>query len=204
MTLKLVGAGLGRTGTMSLKLALEKLLEGPVYHMLEVFPRPEHVALWHDAAKGGKLDTDALFDGFVACVDWPACSFWKDIAAENPDAPILLSTRSDAEAWFNSCDRTIFELFRQPPTPDDAWRAMVDDMMAATFTSQIPDHDAAVAAYDRWNADVRATADPSRLVEWQPGDGWEPLCGALGVAVPDEPFPHANTTKEFRDRAGWD
>jgi hypothetical protein len=202
MTLRVVGAGVGRTGTNSLKFALEKLLGGPCYHMIEVFPRPEHVAQWRAAINGDEVDFDALLDGFVAAVDWPACTVWRELSEANPDAMILLSTR-DPEAWWTSCDRTIWEVFRTPGVVADDWRAMATDMLER-FGPDFLSRESAIAAYERHNADVRATADPKRLVEWHPGDGWEPICSALGVDVPDEPFPHVNSTKEFRDRAGWD
>src|SRR6266566_10081202 len=99
MTLRVIGAGMGRTGTMSLKLALERLLGGPCYHMVEVFPRPAHFGLWTAAGRGKPTDWHALFDGFVAAVDWPAAAFWKEIADAFPEAIILLSTR-DSESWW--------------------------------------------------------------------------------------------------------
>jgi hypothetical protein len=99
MTLQVVGAGLGRTGTHSLKLALERLLGGPCYHMVEVFGHPEHVDVWRRAALGETVDWDALFDGYVACVDWPGGSFWHELADAYPEAPILLSTRDSADTW---------------------------------------------------------------------------------------------------------
>src|SRR5207237_6118209 len=93
MTLRVVGAGVGRTGTMSLKLALERLIGAPCYHMLEVFPRPAHFGLWTAAARGKPVDWNALFAGFAAAVDWPASAFWPELAAAFPDSIILLSTR---------------------------------------------------------------------------------------------------------------
>jgi hypothetical protein len=204
VTLRVVGAGIGRTGTMSLKLALEKLLGGPCYHMLEVFPRPDHVGIWHGAIRGEDIDWESLFDGFVASVDWPSGAFWREQAEAFPEAVILLSTRESADAWLRSCDRTIFEMFRHGPQEGmGKWYAMVGDLLRERFSKNVLDPEEAKGAYERWNADVRANADPSRLVDWQPGDGWGPICEALGVAVPDEPFPHTNTTEEFRARAGW-
>src|SRR5438309_762706 len=111
MALRVVGAGVGRTGTASLKEALEKLLGGPCYHMLEVFGHPEHVPQWGAAMSGDVVDWSALLDGYVATVDWPACTVWRELSEENPDALILLSTR-DPEAWWTSCDRTIWQVFR--------------------------------------------------------------------------------------------
>ena len=198
MSLRVIGAGLGRTGTMSLKGALERLLGAPCYHMIEVFPRPAHFGLWTAAARGEPVDWKALFDGFTSAVDWPASAFWKEMAQAFPDAIILLSTRDSAEAWWKSASQTIFGVAAADRSNPVA--KMVDAIFAARFTKDIHDHDAAIAAYERHNADVRATAPRDRLVEWTPKDGWGPLCKALGVAVPDEPFPHVNTTDEFKTR----
>jgi hypothetical protein len=198
MELKVVGAGLGRTGTSSLKMALERLLGAPSYHMMEVFGHPEHVPIWRAAAEGRDVDWDSLFDGYVAAVDWPAAAFWHQLAERNPDAVVLLSTRASPEVWWKSASETIFFGLRDStPAGMEHWREMWDAITEATFTPDFLLREAAMAAYERHNERVRATADPSRLVEWKPGDGWEPLCAALGVAVPDEPFPHLNTTEEW-------
>ena len=197
MTLRVIGAGLGRTGTMSLKLALERLLGAPCYHMVEVFPRPAHFARWTAAARGEPVDWRALLDGFAAAVDWPSAAFWEELAEAFPDAPIVLSTR-DAESWWRSASATIFDASRPPPPP--AMREMLDALFGRRFTPAIHDRERAIAAYEAHNARVRATAPRGRLVEWRPGDGWGPLCHALGLAEPAEPFPHTNTTDEFRAR----
>ena len=202
MTLRVVGAGLGRTGTHSLKLALEQLLGGPCYHMLEVFQHPEHVPLWHGAANGDMPDWDSLFAGYVATVDWPAASFWPELGAAYPDAPVLLSVRDSSEEWWRSADRTIFEVSRRPVVGPDPWREMWDDLSRNRFTDRLDDRDAAVAAYERHNAAVRKAVPRDLLVEWRPADGWDPLCRALGVPVPDDPFPVTNTTAEFRAMLG--
>jgi sulfotransferase family protein len=183
---------------MSLKGALERLLGAPCYHMIEVFPRPAHFGLWTAAARGEPVDWKALFEGFKATVEWPASAFWKEIAAAFPEAIILLSTRDSAEAWWKSASETIFGVATADRTNPVA--KMVDAIFEARFTKDIHDHDAAIAAYERHNADVRATAPRDRLVEWTPKDGWGPLCKALGVPVPAEPFPHVNTTDEFKAR----
>jgi hypothetical protein len=203
MPLKVVGAGLGRTGTHSLKLALERLVGEPCYHMIEVFAKPDHVGMWHQAALGNMPDWEELFAGYGAAVDWPAAAFWREQSEAYPDALILLSTR-DSAGWWRSCDDTIFEVFRSadakmPPE----WTAMIKELFRR-FAGDTLDEASAIAAYDRHNADVRATAPPDRLLEWHPGDGWAPLCTALGVDVPDESFPHVNSTAEFRAMAGLD
>lgn len=118
MALKVVGAGFGRTGTLSLKTALETLGFGPCYHMMEVFPRPEHVAMWHRLAFESRIDWDALFSGFSAAVDWPAARWWREIAAHYPEAKVLLSVR-DPESWYKSMVDTIYQPMKSP-APDGA------------------------------------------------------------------------------------
>ena len=198
MTVRVVGAGVGRTGTLSLKAALEALLGRPCYHMLEVFGHPEHVALWRDAAEGRPVDWASMLEGYGATSDFPACLFWREILDANPDAVVVLSTRRDADTWWESASQTIFGLDpAQMPEEMGEWFEMWRAVASARFTSDWTDRDAAVAAYERHNADVRSSAPPDRLVEWQPGDGWGPLCAALGLAVPDEPFPHLNKRADF-------
>ena len=207
MTLQIVGAGLGRTGTNSLKLALEQLLGGPCYHMIEVFGRPDDVEVWQRAIDGALPDWDALFDGYRAAVDWPVAAFWREIAEHYPDAPVLLSTRSSTGAWFKSAQATIFEASVREIDDDSGFGPqlrMTDDMLMKTFTPEWKGEAEATRAYEQHNADVRAAVSADRLVEWSPGEGWDPLCAALGLAVPAEPFPHVNSTEDFRAMAGLD
>lgn len=207
MPLRVVGAGLGRTGTHSLKLGLEQLLGGPCYHMLEVFERPQDVAVWQRAVGGESPDWLAFLGGYRATVDWPAAAFWRELAATSPDAKVLLSVR-DTDEWWASAQRTIFAVSERGAPPDNpeasAQLHMITTMLRERFTPDWGDESAAKAAYERHNDQVRASADPSRLVEWAPGEGWQPLCAALDLPVPDEPFPHVNTTAEFRAMAGLD
>jgi sulfotransferase family protein len=206
MTLQVVGAGLGRTGTVSLRVALERLLGAPCYHMVEVFAHlDDHVPVWHAAVRGEPVDWEGLLGGYRASVDWPASAFWRELADAYPGAIVLLSVRDDAETWWRSADRTVFATMRRPQRPElAAWEAMIRDLWRTTMSEDWDDPQAAMAAYERHNADVRATVPADRLVEWRPGDGWEPLCTALGLAVPDDPFPHENTTAEFRAMANLD
>ncbi|HEY5089939.1 MAG TPA: sulfotransferase [Polyangia bacterium] len=203
--LRVVGAGLGRTGTFSLKLALERLLGGPCYHMKEVFDVPAHIPVWHAALKREPVDFRKMLDGYAAAVDWPASAFWPELSDTFPNALIVLSLR-DPDSWWRSATRTIFEGFRKPPAPGDnlPWRAMVTAMLETTFTPNFLDEAAAKAAFARHIEVVRQAAPASRLVEWRAEDGWGPLCAALGLPIPSEPFPHANTTEEFRARAKLD
>jgi hypothetical protein len=196
--LKVVGAGAGRTGTLSLKAGLEQLLGTPCYHMLEVFSHPEHVAQWRAAAAGEEVDWGVLLRGYGATADFPACLFWAEILEANPGAVVVLSTRSSSQAWWDSASQTIFSLTEAdlPPEMKD-WFEMWRAVAAARFTRDWRDRDACIAAYERHNAEVRASAPPGRLVEWQPGDGWQPLCDALGLDPPPQPFPHLNKREDF-------
>jgi hypothetical protein len=206
MTLRVVGAGLGRTGTASLKTALELLLDGPCYHMFEVMEQPGHGEFWRAAIDGQPVDMSHLMSGYRASVDWPACAFWHELAAINPDAVILLSTRDSPEQWWASMERTIIPTAKAEVPADKpnlrTHRAMVRDLLTRRFTERWESADAAMSAYELHNADVRRTASSSRLLEWRPGEGWEPLCAALQVPVPSVPFPHENSTAAFRDRQG--
>ena len=206
MTLRVVGAGLGRTGTHSLKLALERLLGQPCYHMSECVMHPEHeahFAAWHAAIRGEQVDWGPVLAGYGAIVDWPGAAVWRSLAAAYPDAIVLLSTREDAATWLRSARATIMGNGPENKLEDDpslpGFVPMVRDMFAS-FDPNWRDDDVAMAAYDRHNEAVRRDVPASRLLEWQPGDGWEPLCSALGVTLPAEDFPHVNTTEEFRAR----
>lgn len=194
MSLRVVGAGLGRTGTKSLKLALERILGAPCYHMSEVFRHPEHIPHWHGAARGQMPDWQALFDGYAAAVDWPTGSFWPEISAAFPDALVVLSAR-DAQAWWSSANATIFQAMQR--VDSGPWREMINEMFRARFTLALDDRAACIAAYERHVSNARRSAPRERFLEWSPREGWEPLCVALGVPVPDEPFPHANSREEF-------
>ena len=200
MTLKVVGAGLGRTGTMSLKAALEQLLGGPCYHMMEVFEHPEHVAIWNRALSGETVEWSDVYAHYVATVDYPNAAVWEPLAAAYPDALVLLSSR-DAAGWWKSASNTIIPAMqRAAVNPDLAeWSRMV-----TAFGLQADDPEASMALFDAHNAHVRATVPAARLIDWQPGDGWEPICEKLGVSVPSDPFPHVNTTDEFRTMQGLD
>lgn len=199
MSLRVIGAGVGRTGTTSLQAALEMLLGERCYHMHEVFPRPDDIPVWHQAALGNMPDWSTFLGDFHAAVDWPASAFWPELAEAFPDALIVFSHR-DAESWWRSASNTIFPASQQ--AEDNAWRRMVYAVFEHRFTLDIENKDAAIAAYEAHNRAVRERAPAERLLEWQPGDGWEPLCAALDVPVPDADFPHANTTDDFRKRVG--
>jgi hypothetical protein len=200
--LKVVGAGVGRTGTHSLKDALEILLGGTCHHMIEVIMvSPEQIPTWIAAIDGQQIDWDELMKPYTAQVDWPGASFWPELAAANPDALVILSTR-DPDAWYTSCTNTIFAGMRQMIDDGNEWMAAVVRMLGERFTDKIEDKDAMIEAFHKHNAAVRAGVPKERLLEWTAGDGWEPICERLGLPVPAEPFPKVNTTEEFRAMVG--
>ena len=206
MGLQVVGAGLGRTGTHSLQLALQQLLGGRCYHMIEVFGRPDDIAVWHAAVNGNQPDWNEFLADYTATVDWPACAFWREMSAANPDAVVLLSSR-DTEGWWKSAINTIFAVGDRPATGDpqfDAQRAMALDMFVNTFTPGWQDETEAKRAFEAHNANVRASVPADKLIDWHPGDGWGPICAKLGLPVPSEPFPHVNSTDDFRAMVGMD
>lgn len=195
MALKIIGAGYGRTATASLKYALETLLGEPCYHMSEVLGKPGHVDLWLDAASG-KPNWDAIFDGFGATVDFPAASYWRELADAFPEAKILLSTR-DPESWYRSTQETIFSSTLESLYQGTKWGRMMQATITDHLGSDLSDHDRLVEAFQAHSEAVKSAFGPDRLLVFQAREGWGPLCEFLGVSQPDEPFPHVNSTEEF-------
>jgi hypothetical protein len=195
MALQVIGAGYGRTGTLSLKLALEQLGFGPCHHMVEVFAHPETIPLWI-AAADGRPDWEAIFDGYAAAVDWPTATFYRELAEAYPEAKVILTERNP-ESWFASTQATIFgrEL---PPDSEDPWTVMAGKVVGELFDRRLHDKARVISVYQAHNARVREVIPPERLLVYQVADGWAPLCAFLGVPVPDAPMPKVNSTEEFR------
>ena len=197
MPLSVIGAGLGRTGTMSLKLALEQLGLGPAYHMMEVFKNPAAFGWWAEVAEGGGPGWETIFEGYGSTVDWPSATFYRALADAYPDAKVILTERPGAE-WFRSAQGTIFAQNGPPPPP--AFIRMIESVVDRMFDGQRNDPDHAIAVFERHNAEVRRVIPASRLLVYEVAQGWAPLCDFLGVGVPDGPMPHVNTTAEFQAR----
>lgn len=199
MTMKVFSAGFGRTGTLSLKLALEEIGFGPCHHMKEVLENgPVQVPLWHQAADG-TADFAAIYNGYNSAVDWPSAAFWRELAAAYPDAKIILSTRS-AESWYSSFSETILAslLARESwPPPAVAWLTMVTKVVIDRSLGGRTDKDGVIAAFRAQEAAVKAEIPSSRLLVHTAKDGWEPLCDFLGVPVPATPYPRTNSKEEF-------
>jgi hypothetical protein len=201
MELAVVGAGVGRTGTHSLKLALEQLLNGPCHHMVEILGDPSQVPAWIDAIEGRPVDWSAMLTNYRSIVDWPGGAFWPELSAANPDALVLLSVR-DPDGWYRSASNTIFLTFDNMPPEVAPWMEAVRTLLHDRFSDRFDDPTAMMDAFVRHNDTVRAEVPAGRLLEWTLGDGWEPICERLGLPVPDQPFPITNTTDEFRDMIG--
>jgi Sulfotransferase domain len=204
MPLEIIGAGYGRTGTMSLKLALERLGYVKCDHMAEVFGHPEHVPIWAAAHRGEPVDWEKLYDGYRASVDWPSCNLWREHAALYPDAKVILSTR-DPDSWYDSVMSTIYvasTTMRQSADPMQRrfgeWACKI--VWERLFDNRMQDRAHVIGVYNAHVERVKATIPKSRLLVFEAKQGWEPLCGFLGVAVPDEPYPRVNTTQDFLGR----
>ena len=196
MPLKIVGSGLGRTGTKSMQTALNMLGFGPCHHMVEVFMHPESMALWVRASKGEDV-WDEIFKDYSSAVDYPTAAYWREIAAKYPDAKVLHTTR-DPDQWYDSASSTIMS----PSSP--ATQMQPGSLQAEFFASvvgglreHVEDRAWMTDYFRRHDAEVKAAFPPERLLVYQVGSGWEPLCKFLGVPVPDAPYPSENSRAEF-------
>jgi hypothetical protein len=206
MPLEVIGAGYGRTGTLSLKLALERLGFVKCYHMQEVFMNPDHIPMWAAAHRGEGVDWERLYAGYRATVDWPSCNLWETHATLYPKAKVILSTR-DPDSWYTSVMNTIYKsstMARDSADPvnkrfgewacEITWKRLFDDRMH--------DRQHVIGVYEAHVEHVKAALPKSRLLVFEAKDGWEPLCRFLNVDVPDEPYPRVNTTDDFMNRLG--
>lgn len=197
MGLSVIGAGFGRTGTDSLKKALEILGFGPCCHMFEIIPYPERVQTWRGIAHGDKPNWDQVFSDFNATVDWPSAYYWRELSAHFPYAKIILSVR-DSNSWWESMDKTIFKLLRK--TSDDPGTIARKLIATDVFGGQINNRDHAISIYEQNTKDVQAAFGQDRLLTYEVGSGWAPLCDFLGCPIPDTPYPHGNKTEGFQER----
>ena len=205
----MIGSGFGRTGTTSLKEALETLGFGPCHHAIEVLAHPEQIPDWRRALAGEAVNWSLVLGSYRSQLDWPGAHFWRELAAAFPQAKVIHSVRS-AEAWWNSYSATIGKHLnsrhdRLLPVGLQPWLDDLEDMIGCqTFGSTVLDKDAAIAAYLRRTEEVRATIPPARLLVFDVSEGWQPLCAFLGVPVPDQPFPQRNSTAQFWESVGVD
>jgi hypothetical protein len=212
--MRLIGAGLPRTGTLSQKVALEMLGLAPCYHMVNVLADLDEAQVWQRAVEGD-ADWEQIFDGFSATVDWPGSYFYKELVEHYPDAKVLLSVR-EADAWERSMRDTIWGLFHGDMLirdlsyarcrVDSKWAGYIELMQEMWRRSGLISHGAETEsesmkrAMEAFNAEVQETVPADRLLVWSVGDGWEPLADFLELPVPDTPFPHLNDSKVFVER----
>jgi hypothetical protein len=213
--MRVIGAGLPRTATLTQKVALEMLGFEPCYHMVNVLGDLDRVPRWREALEG-RNDWDDIFGNFQATVDWPGAFFYRDLMEAYPDAKVLLSVR-DGESWERSMSETIWGIFYGDMLIHDlstAWSRV--DPKWASYISLMKEMweksglliggdegagtGAMARAMERYNQEVQSAVPADRLLTWSPRDGWGPLCEFLGVAVPDAPLPHINDSKQFGDR----
>ena len=204
MPLDVIGAGLGRTGTTSLKFALEQLGFGPCHHMIEFIRHPETAGLWEQAADApdAAIDWERVLAGYRATTDWPACYFYRQLAEHYPSAKVILTVR-DPQSWFRSTQETIFSEAHLEATEHRPNAGFVRKAILGTFEGRMHDREHVIAIYEAHNAQVRRVISPERLLIYDVSQGWRPLCEFLGVPVPAARFPCANTTEDFRERRLW-
>lgn len=220
-TLAIIGAGFGRTGTLSLHAALERLGFAPCEHMTNCFTHPERFALWLEATRrkraGEPIDWRPLFAGYRATVDWPGAYFWRELIAAHPRAKVILTVR-DADRWYDSARDTIYTASQArnastrarllygllawlDPRAGRGFRTVEETVWAGTFDGQFLDRERSLAIFAAHNREVQDTVPADRLLVFDVKQGWEPLCAFLGVPVPaGEPFPHVNDSADFNRR----
>lgn len=203
MGLKIIGAGYGRTGTTSLKAALEMLGFTRCYHMIEVHRDPSHVERWREAGHGASIDWEALFEGYAAAVDWPSCNFWQSQLEAFPEAKVILSER-EPDRWYDSVMNTIYPASRamlqsESQRMREAGEMSDELIWQGIFDGRMEDKQYAIGRYLAHNDRVRREAPRERLLVFDPSQGWAPLCDFLALPVPDEDFPKVNTREQFAD-----
>jgi hypothetical protein len=196
MSLQLIGAGFGRTGTASLKFALETLGIGRCYHMSEVLADPSHIELWLRAERGEAV-FEQIFDGFSATVDFPACIFWRELMETYPDAKVLLSVR-DPERWYRSTQETILSPHFVKHMAGGPFGKIGSGLIGRFFDGELHDHDHLIRRFNEHVESVRSAVPADQLLVYEVKQGWEPLCEFLDVPVPGEAFPHVNSEEETR------
>jgi hypothetical protein len=205
--MKVIGAGLGRTGTFSLKCALEELGFSRCYHMVDVLANLGHARVWNAAARRVPVDWDALFQGYQATVDWPSCNFYEELMQHYPEAKVILTVR-DPESWHESARQTIYyarhafpRWLPRPPRMREYLRMLDLLIWNGMFNGRFEDKVHAIEVFNRHNEQVRRVVPPERLLVYEIKEGWVPLCAFLGVPVPeDKRFPRLNDAHEFRTR----
>ena len=201
MPLEVIGPGFGRTGTNSLKIALEQLGFGPCHHMFEVRDNPDSLIDWEALAGGEKVDWDHVFRGYRSQVDWPGARYWRELVRHYPTAKVVLSVR-DPDEWFDSVQATIVPFLaarghHSSPHVNAICEMGHETVAVQLFNGRISERQHATQVFKNHIADVQSEIPADRLLTFDLRDGWRPLCEFLRVEVPDIPFPKTNSSKEF-------
>ena len=210
MGLEIIGAGFGRTGTLSLKFALEELGFNKCYHMMEIPKVAQHIGSWRQAAAGKNVDWHFLFQGYKAAVDWPSCNYWREQLRAFPEAKIIL-TKRDADSWYESVMNTIWpasvkgrELARSNvnlnKVSQDRSSMVFEVIWDGIFDGRMSEKDFVIGKYEKHNQAVIDEVPSSKLLIYEPGEGWEPLCQFLGCSQPSTDYPNVNSREEFSSR----
>ena len=196
MSLKVVGSGLGRTGTKSMQTALNMLGFGPCHHMVEVFAHPESMPLWIDASEG-RPDWDLIFKDYQSMVDYPGAAFWRQIADHYPDAKVLHTVR-DPDKWFELDPGHHLRSAGQPGgRAARACRSASSSSFMGPMREHLDDRAFMTDYFRKHTEAVKAAIAPERLLIYEVGEGWDRLCKFLGVPVPDAPYPSENSTRRL-------
>lgn len=206
--MRVIGAGWGRTGTASLKRALEMIGFGPCHHMEEVIKNPGEVSTWERASRGEAVDWKAFMSRWGSSCDFPSAMYYRELMAAFPDAKVILTVR-DAGSWYASMSETIVPVFRRFPNRyvmpflpflGSPIRTMRATRIKADLIDRFDDRARVEKAFDEHVAEVKRVVPAERLLVFEPKQGWAPLCAFLGVPAPSEPFPRVNDTAEFKRR----
>ncbi|CAF1124470.1 unnamed protein product, partial [Didymodactylos carnosus] len=211
MKLKIIGAGFGRTGTLSTKYALEQL-GYTCYHMLELRKTPTRSIHWLNAAKSKEnqepFDWDVIFENYDSTVDFPACYFWKELLDYYPDAKVILNVRNP-EKWYESVQNTLYKasnslMLHVAMMWDPTFRKMSEMrdkiVWKGIFQNRFHDKSYTIDIFNRHNDAVKRTVPENRLLVFDVKQGWKPLCDFLDAPVPNTPFPRINDTAEYQNR----
>ena len=201
MPLKVIGAGFGRTGTQSLKIALERLNFGPCYHLFELLRNPKHYQLWENIVFYHNLDFSEIFKNFKSAVDWPASAYWKELYHLDNSTKVILTVR-DPRKWYQSMRNTIYKNYlNYLSTDDDRFKKIGDitlkPIFETIFQGAFEDKIKAIHIFNEHIANVKEQIPEKNLLIYTIGSGWDPLCKFLETAIPADNYPNVNTTEEF-------
>ncbi len=218
MAIKIIGAGLPRTGTNTLKESLERLGYKKTYHMKELLVHPENLHYWLTLKETGTTNWDELYKGYQATVDFPAYPWYKEHMKQYPDAKVILTVRP-FEKWYTSVYSTIWKAGPQtfPEKIGMLSKLLFNPRLrsvikcvkfskamifGAHLQGKFEDKDFAEKVFNKHIEDVKVYVPADKLLVYDVSDGWGPLCKFLGVPEPNEPLPHLNKKENFKEMLG--